>query len=97
MTPPKETKRAEGRGQPGRNPGEGNRARTQSRVTLPPNLARVNAAARTAVRTRFTALLHHVNVTALERAFRRQRRQASAVIDGVSVAMYAQDLEHNLY
>jgi len=39
-------------------------------------LARVNAAARSAVQTRFTALLHHVNTEALERAFRRQKRQA---------------------
>src|ERR1700704_7092236 len=64
MTPSKETRRAEGRGQPGRNPGEGNRVRTQSRVALPSNLARVNAAARMAVRTRFTALLHHVDIAA---------------------------------
>ena len=56
MTPSKETRRAEGRDRPGRNPGEGNRVRTQSRVALPPNLARVNAAARMAVQTRFTAL-----------------------------------------
>jgi hypothetical protein len=56
----------------------------------------VNAAARTAVRTRFTALLHHIDIAALERAFRRQRRQASAGIDGMTVAMYAQDLELNL-
>jgi RNA-directed DNA polymerase len=96
MTPSKETRRAEGRGQPGRNPGEGTRVRTQSRVSLPSNLARVNAAARTAVQTRFTALLHHVDIAALERAFRRQRRQASAGIDGMTVAMYAQDLERNL-
>jgi len=95
MTPSKE-RDAEGRGQPGRNPGEGSRVRTQNRVALPSNLARVNAAARTAVRTRFTALLHHVNEEALERAFRRQRRQASAGIDGMTVAMYAQDLEGNL-
>src|SRR6202047_1111832 len=96
MTPSKETRRAEGRGQPGRNPGEGTRVRTQSRAALPSNLARVNAAARMAVPTRFTALLHHVDIAALERAFRRQRRQASAGIDGVTVAMYAQDLELNL-
>ena len=96
MTPSKETRRAEGRGQPGRNPGEGARVRTQSRVVLPSDLARVNAAARTAVQTRFTALLHHVDIAALERAFRRQRRQASAGIDGMTVGMYAQDLERNL-
>ena len=96
MTPSKETRRAEGRGQPGRNPGERNRVRTQSRVALPSNLARVNAAARTAVQTRFTALLHHVDIAALERAFRRQRRQASAGIDGMTVAMYEQDLAARL-
>jgi hypothetical protein len=63
---------------------------------LPPNLARVNAAAGKAAQTRFTALLHHVDTGALERAFRRQKRQASAGIDGVTVVMYEQDLEHNL-
>jgi retron-type reverse transcriptase len=96
MTPSKETRRAEGRDQLGRNPREWNEVRTQSRVTLPATLARVNAAARTAVQTRFTALLHHVDNAALERAFRRQKRQASAGIDGMSVAMYEQDLERNL-
>jgi len=60
------------------------------------NLARVNAAARRAIQTRFTALLHHVDQAALERAFRRQRRQASAGVDGMTVAAYAQDLEANL-
>jgi DNA invertase Pin-like site-specific DNA recombinase len=61
MPPSKETRRAEGRRQPGRNPGQRNRVRRQSRVALPSNLARVNTAARTAVQTRFTALLHHVD------------------------------------
>jgi RNA-directed DNA polymerase len=96
MTPSKETRRAEGRGQPGRTPSEEDRVRTQSRVTLPSNLARVNAAARAAVRTRFTALLHHVDVEALGRAFRRQKRLASAGVDGMTVADYEQNLEANL-
>src|ERR1700733_10509366 len=96
MTPAKETRRAEGRDQLGRNPREWNEVRTQSRGALSPNLARVNAAARAAVQTRFTALLHHVDNAALERAFRRQKRQASAGIDGITVAMYEQDLERNL-
>ncbi|HEY0376960.1 MAG TPA: group II intron reverse transcriptase/maturase, partial [Pyrinomonadaceae bacterium] len=56
----------------------------------------MNATARTAVQTRFTALLHHVDTAALERAFRRQRRRASAGIDGITVAIYTQDLERNL-
>jgi RNA-directed DNA polymerase len=96
MTPLKETRRAEGRGQPGRSPREGGRVRTQSRVALPSNLARVNAAAGVAVQTRFTALLHHVDTGALERAFRRQKRQASAGVDGVTVAEYERNLETNL-
>src|SRR3954451_14152231 len=96
MTPSKETRRAEGRGQPGRSPSETGQVRTQSRVNLPPNLARVNAAARAAVQTRFTALLHHVDVEALERAFRRQKRQASAGVDGIAVADHEQSLEVKL-
>src|ERR671911_868579 len=96
MTPSKDTRRAEGRDQPGRSPREGGRVRTQSRAALPFNLARVNAAAHAAVQTRFTALLHHVDVEALERAFRRQKRRASAGVDGMTVADDERDLEVNL-
>jgi retron-type reverse transcriptase len=63
---------------------------------LLPNLARVNAAAQQAAQTRFTALLHHVDTAALERAFRRQKRLASAGVDGMTVAAYEQNLEANL-
>lgn len=52
MTPSKETRRAEGRGQPEGSPREEAGVRTQSGVALPSNLARVNAAARRAVQTR---------------------------------------------
>jgi RNA-directed DNA polymerase len=96
MTPSKVTRRAEGRGQLGGIPSEGGRVRTQSRVALPTNLARVNAAARAAGQARFTALLHHVDVEALQRAFRGQKRQASAGVDGITVADYEQNLEANL-
>src|SRR3546814_5201695 len=51
---------------------------------------------RSAAQTRFTALLHHVDVEALERAFRRQKRQVSAGVDGVTVADYEQNLEASL-
>lgn len=61
-----------------------------------PHLARVNAAARRAAQTRFTALLHHVDEEALRRAFRRQRRQASAGVDGVTVSAYEQNLAANI-
>src|SRR5438067_9351185 len=96
MKPSKETRRAEGRDQPGGIPRVEARVRTQSRAALPPNLARVNAAAQQAAQTRFTGLLHHVDIAALERAFRRQKRLASAGVDGMTVAAYEQDLEANL-
>jgi group II intron reverse transcriptase/maturase len=63
---------------------------------LKTNLARVHAAARRAAQTRFTALLHHVDEIALERAFRRQRRQAAAGVDGMTVQAYEQTLAVNL-
>jgi group II intron reverse transcriptase/maturase len=63
---------------------------------LPSNLARVNAAAKRAAQTRFTALLHHIDVEALARAFRRQKRRASAGVDGITVTDYEQNLECNL-
>ncbi|MET4323760.1 hypothetical protein ABIC02_007551 [Bradyrhizobium sp. RT5a] len=59
----------EGRDQPEGSPREKARVRTQSRVALPPNLERVNAAAKQAAQTRFTALLPHVDEDTLLRAF----------------------------
>jgi hypothetical protein len=56
----------------------------------------VNAAAREAVQTRFTALLHHVDVEALERAFWRQKPKASAGVDGITVEDYERNLENDL-
>src|SRR6202049_4229838 len=96
MKPSKETRRGEGRDQPRENPRGEARGRTQSRGTPPPNLARVNAVAHRADQTQFTALLHHVDREALERAFRRQKRLASAGVDGITVEMYEMDLETNL-
>lgn len=85
----------EGRGQPEGSPREKARVRTQSRVALPPNLDRVNAAAKQAAQTRFAALLHHIDEDALLRAFRRQKRQASAGVDGVTVTKYEEGLTDN--
>jgi len=56
----------------------------------------VNKAARRDRKTGFTALLHHVTPDALERSFRRLRRQAAAGVDGVTVSEYEQDLERKL-
>src|SRR3982751_3170078 len=72
------------------------KGRTQRWQPLLPNLQRVNEAARSSGQTRFTALRHHVDVAALERAFRRQRRAASPGMDGVTVDDYERELEANL-
>ena len=58
------------------------KGRTLRWQPLLPNLRRVNEAARRSGQTRFTALLHHVDVAALERAFRRQRQSQGGSGDG---------------
>ena len=98
MMSPKEnsTRCTEGRPWPEGNSGRKAKVRTQGRVALPANLARVNEAARKSRRTRFTALMHHIDVEALRRVFNRQRRNASAGVDGVTVEEYGGNLEANL-
>jgi group II intron reverse transcriptase/maturase len=63
---------------------------------LPLNLERVNEAARRDRKAQFTALLHHVNVRALLRAFQRLKRSASPGVDGETVAHYEQNVWANL-
>lgn len=77
-------------------PRERAKDRTQSRGALPPNLERVNQAAQRGRQTQFTALLHHVDMASLRRAFARQRRQASAGVDGETVASHEPRLDENL-
>ena len=86
----------EGRDQPKGNLHGEAQARTQSRINLPLNLARVNEAARRDRKARFTALLHHVDVWALLRAFQRLKRGASPGVDGETVAHYEQNVWANL-
>lgn len=54
----------EGRGWAEGSLGEEAKVRTQCRVALPPNLVRVNEAAKRDRKVRFTALMHHVNAAA---------------------------------
>ena len=96
MKPPKETRRAEGRGQPEGSPPRAVQVRTQRRVAWSGNLARVNEVARRDRQARFTSLLHHVDVSALTRAFRRLKRSASPGIDGETVEQYASALDARL-
>ena len=98
MMSPKEnsTRCTEGRPRPEGISGEKAKVRTQGRVALPANLARVNEAARRSHKTRFTALMHHIDVEALRRVFNRQRRNASAGVDRITVAEHGVNLEANL-
>lgn len=96
MIPPKETRREEGRSRPEETPNEEGGSRTQGRNNLPPNLERVNEAARRSRRTQFTALMHHVDLDALTRAFGRQKRSAAPGVDGETVETYERKLEENL-
>ncbi len=66
--------RVEGRSRPGGIPSENAGVRTQSRVALPLKLWRVYEAAKRDKQARFTALLHHVDVIALDRAFCKIRK-----------------------
>jgi len=86
----------EGRGRLEGNPRERAKVRTQRRVALPPNLTRVNEAAKRDKRARFTALLHHVDHEALYRAFRRLKRSANAGVDGETVADYEKNFVSNI-
>jgi len=77
------------------------RTRTQCRddkdaTDLPPNLLRVKHAAERDRTTKFTALLHHVDVAALKRAFKRLKRRAAPGVDGESVESYAEGLDDRL-
>lgn len=92
----KETSPPEERPRPEDDPSEQARDRTQGRASLPAGLDRVQVAARGSRHTRFTALLHHVDEAALLRAFQRQRRAASAGVDGMTVERYERDLERNI-
>ena len=86
----------EGRGRPTVILHETVAVETQGSTQMPPHLVRISMAARKSAKTRFTALLHHVDEAALLRAFLRQKRSASAGIDGTTVAMYEKTLAVNL-
>jgi len=75
----------EGRGRPEDGLRECTEDRTQSRAILSLPLARVHEAASRDKKVQFNALLHHVNVETLGRAFGRLKRGAAAGVDGETV------------
>lgn len=72
------------------------KVRAQKRGTLSLRLSWVNEAARRDKRARFTSLLHHIDEEALHRSFGSLRRNASAGVDGETVASYDRNLQENL-
>ena len=63
---------------------------------VPRALDRVRQVAKRDKTVRFTALLHHITVERLRKAFRAIRRQAAPGVDGVTWKAYEQNLEPNL-
>ena len=86
----------EGRGPIKGNTGKQNASRTQSRIDAPSALERVRKAAKADKKKRFTALLHHVDVDRLRKAYFTSKKHAAAGVDGVTWQHYGEQLEDNL-
>jgi RNA-directed DNA polymerase len=65
-------------------------------VAMSPGLLKVVERARTEPEGRFHSLAHLLDVPALERAYRRMRKDAAVGVDGVTKEQYGQALEVNL-
>jgi group II intron reverse transcriptase/maturase len=63
---------------------------------MSPELLRVVERAQREPEGRFHSLAHLIDVPALERAYRRTRKDAAVGVDGVRREQYGQDLERNL-
>lgn len=86
----------EERGSTKGNTGQTAAGRTPSRKPASIGLEGVRLAAKRSKRTRFTALLHHVNLDRLRTSYAEQNRQASPGIDRVTWAEYGENLETRL-
>lgn len=63
---------------------------------MSPQLLEVVERARREPEGRFHSLAHLIDVSALERAYHRMRKDAAVGVDGVTKEQYGQDLERNL-
>jgi RNA-directed DNA polymerase len=70
--------------------------RTPSRAGVSHGLDRVRQAAKAGKETRFTALLHHLDVDLLRWAYHQLKREAAVGVDGVTWAEYGDGLEARL-
>ena len=89
--------RSEGRGLAKGNTREQNRHRTQSRVRLQSELARIRQIAATEKEAKFTALWHHVyDIDRLREAYYGLKRDGARGVDGETWEHYGENLEANL-
>jgi group II intron reverse transcriptase/maturase len=86
----------EGRRSAKGNTGGQNELRTQSRTSALSALDRVHQAARKDRKGRFTALLHHVTIDRLRKAYLALERKAASGVDGITWSEYGQDVEARL-
>ena len=78
------------------NAGQERTLRTQGRESALQGLDRVRQAARLNKETRFTALLHHVDIDRLRDAFYALKRNAAPGVDGMTWRDYETDLDSRL-
>lgn len=64
--------------------------------TMSPGLLKVAERAKQQPEGRFHSLAHLIDVSALERAYRRMRKDSAVGVDGVTKEQYGQDLERRL-
>lgn len=83
-----EAEEPEGRGVTKGNSSGQNTRRTQSRASVTSALARVREVARRDRKVKFTALLHHVTVERLTKAYQIQGKHAAAGVDGMTWDAY---------
>jgi RNA-directed DNA polymerase len=70
--------------------------RTPSRESVSPGLDRLRQRARENRNEKFTALLHHINIELLSKAYHWLKRDAAAGVDGVTWRAYGVDLQEKL-
>jgi RNA-directed DNA polymerase len=78
------------------NAGQRSTGRTQNRGTVDQGLERIRKVAKERKKERFTALLHHVSIEHLEKAFDELKENAAPGVDGLTWRDYEADLERNL-
>ncbi len=86
----------EGRRPTEENTGQTTASRTQRRNSASSGLLGVREVARKEKRTRFSALLHHVDAARLRDSYYALRRAAAPGVDGVTWGSYETDLERRL-